>query len=280
MKRNASLIFIIVIFLLLWAVSGCDKERIVESTEYVQEIEYVYLPPDTVVQTDTVFNSDTSIVYYIDTAFVFDTVIQVYNNYDTVSIYIFDTVSTVQNHYDTTYIIDTVSTVYNHYDTTFIIDTVSTVYNHYDTTYMIDTIFQVINNYDTVTIVDTVETAQNAANAHTALGALEYYCDPIVLEAIYTEFGYEDGWVLYLSTYQVALDNPVTNIYDVYGYIDYWAPDWSGYYTFEYLWRLTYTGGDPAIPTNWEMTEPPTGVAGHQPGLNLIQDHSAIKSIR
>lgn len=256
MKRNASLLMIIVIFLLLWAVSGCDKERIVESTEYVQEIEYIYLPPDTIVQTDTVFNSDTSVVYFIDTAFVFDTVIQVYNNYDTVSVYVYDTVSTVQNHYDTTYIIDTVSTVYN----------------HYDTTYLIDTVLQVINNYDTVTIIDTVQTTSNAANEHTALGALEYYSDPIVIEAINAEFGYTDGWILYLSTYQVALDNPTANVFDVYGYIDYWAPDWSGYYTFEYLWRLTYTGGDPAVPTNWQMTEPPTAVSGHQPGLNVIQN--------
>jgi len=223
MKRNASILLIIFIFILLWAVSGCDKERIVESTEYIQETEYVYLPPDTIVQTDTIFNSDTSTVYIMDTAFVFDTVIQVYNNYDTVNVYIHDTVSTVNNHYDTTYMIDTVLQVIN----------------HYDTTYLIDTVLQVINNYDTVTVivVDTTQTAQCTPNAHTAVGALQYYSDPIVLEAIYNEFGYEDGWIFYLSTYQVALDNPTANIFDIYGYIDYWAPDWSGYYAFEYLWR-------------------------------------------
>jgi len=264
MKRNTALLLIIVIFVLLWAVSGCDKERIVESSEYIQEIEYVYLPPDIIVQTDTVFNRDTSIIYISDTAFIFDTVIQVHNNYDTVNIYIFDTVSTVQNHYDTTYIIDTIATVYN----------------HYDTSYVIDTVIQVVNNYDTVTIIDTVQTGQNTPNAHTAIGAMEYYSDPMVIEAIYNEFGYNDGWVFYLSTYQVALDNPSVNVFDIYGYIDYWTPDWSGYYAFEYYWRMTYTGGDPAIPTNWQISEPPSTVAGHNPGVNRILSAEHTKIIR
>ena len=256
MRRNTSLIFIIVIFLLIWAVSGCDKERIVESTEYIQEIEYIYMPPDTIVQTDTVFNSDTSTVYITDTAFVFDTVIQVHNNFDTVNIYIYDTVSTVHNNYDTTYIIDTVSTVHN----------------HYDTTYIIDTIVQVVNNYDTLIIIDTIQTVQCTPNEHTAIGALEYYSDPIVIDAINAEYGYTDGWIFYLSTYQIEITKQSDNVYDIYGYIDYWTPDWSGFLSFEYFWRLTYTGGDPAIPTNWQFSEPPSAVADHEPGLNLIKN--------
>jgi len=216
----------------------------------ISELKYIVLFTNKLpTRTDTVFNSDTSTVYIMDTAFVFDTVIQIHNNYDTVNVYVYDTVSTVNN--------------------------------HYDTTYMIDTVLQVVNNYDTVTVTvtDTVQTAQCNPNAHTAVGALQYYSDPIVLEAIYNEFGYEDGWIFYLSTYQVALDNPAANIFDIYGYIDYWAPDWSGYYAFEYLWRLSFNGGDPANPTNWQMSDPPTGVAGYEPGLHRVNNYELLKPI-
>ncbi len=54
-------------------VSGCDKEKIVQSTEIIHEIQ-----TDTLYQVDSVFVEDTTIIYDVDTVFntVYDTVVQ------------------------------------------------------------------------------------------------------------------------------------------------------------------------------------------------------------
>ena len=58
---------------------GCEKERIIESTEYIQETEYVHLPPDTVTitltDTVTVSGTDTVTIVNTDTVTVIDTVV-------------------------------------------------------------------------------------------------------------------------------------------------------------------------------------------------------------
>ena len=61
-----------------------------------------------------------------------------------------------------------------------------------------------------------------------------------------------------------------SSVYDIYGYIDYWAPEWADFYSFEYYWRMTYTGGDPTNPNNWDISEPPGYVPNFQPGINMI----------
>ena len=95
-------------------ITGCDKEKIVETTEYIHDVEYVELPPDTVIQVDTLVSHDSILVYRTDTLVMYDTtiqtivdtVIQVNNVYDTVLIY--DTIVTVQQQFDTVWITDTV----------------------------------------------------------------------------------------------------------------------------------------------------------------------------
>ena len=79
---------------LLASVYACEKERIVESTEYIERIEYVQLPGDTVYQTDTIFNGDTIALTIYDTVVIHDTVVTTQYVYDTVIIV--DTVQTVQ----------------------------------------------------------------------------------------------------------------------------------------------------------------------------------------
>ena len=180
--------------------SGCDKEKIVESTEYVKEIEYVDSPPDT--------------IFTIDTFFVTDSVSTV----DSVLIYTVDT----------------------------------------------------FNIYDTINIIDTVNTIQYSPNKFLAFSALEYYNNPKVLNIVYTELGLSDGWIFYLTSFQSDISVVSSDVYDIYGFIDYWAPDWSGYYPLEYYWRMTYTGGDPGDPNNWTMNEPPNTVAGFSPGVRII----------
>ena len=215
-------IFIVVTLLLAMAVSltlvGCDKEKIVESTEYIHDIEYVESPPDTIFQVDTVFVNDTTTVNSTDTIFMTDTVIQIDHKYDTVFVY--DTITTVQNHYDT------------------------------------------------------VLVPQCSPNELLATSALEYHCDPLVLEAINTEFGINEGWILYLSAFQLDITRQSASVYDIYGIIDYWTPDWTGFYPFEFFWRMTFNGGDPADPENWSISDPPGGVSGHTPGVQLMENPS------
>ena len=187
-----------------FAVSGCDKEKITESTEYIHDIEYVELPPDTVLITDTVFVGGSDTVNFTDTLYI--------------------------------------------YDTTFTHDTIVTV------------------------ITDTVLTSQCAPNEYLALSALQYYSDPLVLDLIYQEFGITGGWVFYLSAFQLNVTQQSSGVYDLYGYIDYWTDDWSAFYALEFYWRLTYTGGEPADPDNWQMTDPPGAAAGRKPGINIVEE--------
>ncbi len=208
--------------LVFFAVTGCDKERIVESTEYIHDVKYVELPPDTVLKIDTVFSSDSVIIYTTDTLFLYDTVMQVSYIYDT---------------------------VYSH-------DTIVTV------------------------ITDTVQMTQCTPNEYLALAALQYYSDPLVLDLIYQEFGLTNGWIFYLSAFQLNVTQQSSDIYDIYGYIDYWTSDWSAYYALEFYWRLTHTGGDPAHPGNWQMTDPPTAAPGLMPGVNLVQDSPQAQPVR
>ena len=72
------------------------------------------------------------------------------------------------------------------------------------------------------------------------------------------------------STFQLDLTKTSSDIYDIYGFIDYWTPDWSGFYALEFYWRMTYKGGDPADPLNWELSEPATSPGNLQPGLKVI----------
>lgn len=83
MRTIATTILMILIMSLL-LLSGCDKEKIVNTTETIREIEYVDVPGETIVRVDTVFvngqGTDTVTVYdttfqiTTDTVFVIDTV--------------------------------------------------------------------------------------------------------------------------------------------------------------------------------------------------------------
>ena len=206
---------------------GCNKEKIVTSTEYIHDIEYVETPPDTVFFVDTVVTHDSVLVYAVDTVVLIDTTIQT--------------------------IVDTV------------IDTVVTVEHH----------------YDTVVITDTVLTAQCSPNEHFAFAAVQYYSDPLVIELVYQEFGLTDGWVFYLSEFQSDLTVQSSSVYDIYGLIDYWTTDWSGFHPFEYYWRVSFLGGDPADVNNWELSEPPSGASvGTQPGLRVLKDAAQARAVR
>jgi len=231
MHKKKILIFSTLILMVFLFVNSCEKERIVESTEYIQNTEYIQLPPDTVIYIDSIFINDSVIV----------------NNSDTVMVYVHDTVFQTNNNYDTVIIHDTVTTVTHH--------------------------------YDTINTVDTVLTIQNNPNEYLAITALEYYNDPLVLEFTNQEFGLNDGWILYLSAFQLDLTSQSSDVYDIYGYIDYWAPDWSGYYQFEFYWRVTFTGGDPTNVSNWQMTEPPTGASLHTPGIKSSGEFNISKPV-
>jgi len=212
------------LLLLILVVGGCDKERIVETTEYIEQTEYIEMPPDTVFQVDTIVINDSVPVHTTDT------------------VHVYDTIHTVNTVYDTAYIYDTVTTVQHHYDTVTV----------------------------TITETDTVVTLQCNPNEYLAIEALQQYSNSVVLEFINSEFGYDDGWVFYLSTIQSDLTAQSSSVYDIYGYIDYWTPDWSAYYPLEYYWRMTYIGGDPADPNNWQLGDPPASTAGDvQPGLKM-----------
>jgi hypothetical protein len=109
MKRLVLLGSVLVTFSLLLIASGCNKEKIVENTEYVHDTEYVQLPPDTVTLYDTIRIIDTTTSSDVDTIIVIDTVIKVTTVHDTVVVnhVIYDTVRTTVH--------DTVTTI--HHDT-------------------------------------------------------------------------------------------------------------------------------------------------------------------
>jgi len=221
MKTFFTLGFCLLALAVFLIISGCDKERIVESTEYIHDVEYVELPGDTVFQVDTVYSSDS--LYSVDTFLVHDTVIEIQ--------YVYDTVTEIQTVYDTTF------------------------------------------------ITDTVTNGEGGPNEFLAMTALEYYCDDVVMQAINAELGYTDGWIFYLSSFQLNLTTQSSTVYDLYGFIDYWTGDWSDFAAFEYYYRMVYNSGDPADPNNWTMTEPPAPTSGHFPGLNETTDNPQSHSI-
>jgi len=151
MKKSIFMIIIAAGLLLLAVLAGCDKEKIVESTEYIETTEYVQLPPDTVTIVDTVFSSDSVDIHSTDTVTVTDTV------------------------YQTNYVHDTVT------NTEYVYDTITT------TEYVYDTVVQ----------------TSYAPNEFTAFGALQYYTDPLVFEFINSEFGLSDGYIFYISAFQM-----------------------------------------------------------------------------
>jgi hypothetical protein len=146
--------------------------------------------------------------------------------------------------------------------------------------YVIDTVVTVEQHYDTVVIIDTVLTTQCSPNEHFAFAAIQYYTDPLVIELVYQEYGLTDGWIFYLSEFQSDWTVQPSNVYDVYGLIDYWTTDWSGFYPLEYYWRVSFLGGDPADVANWELSEPPSSASvGTQPGLRVLKD-AQVRTVR
>lgn len=220
------LLFAVSIFLI---VSGCTKEKIVESTEYIEHTEYIELPGDTVYQVDSIYVNDSITVYVSDT------------------LYIYDTLETIQYIYDTVMVYDTVEVVQYYYDTTVVTDTVLTI--------------------------------QCAPNEDFAISAMQYYSDPLVIALVNAEFGYTGGWIFYLSSYQINLIKRSNDVYDIYGYIDYWTPNWLGYYPLEFNWRVTYLAGDPSDPNNWRMSEPVGVSIGHQPGIGFSSETAKPQNI-
>jgi hypothetical protein len=215
------LTFTVALFVLLSG--GCEKEKIVESTEYIHDIEYIELPPDTVFKFDTLFVGDTLIIQNTDTITLFDTVVHINH--------IYDTIYNNQTYYDTTFITDTVT----------------------------------LNSC--------------TPNEFLAIAALQYYSDPLVIEFINNELGYTDGWIFYLSSFQLSVTKQSSSVYDLYGYIDYWSPDWNDFYALEYYWRMTHTGGDPADPDNWQIGDPPTATSSHPGGIKIKTDVIPSKGI-
>ncbi len=215
--------------ILVAAFLSCERIEKVTETEYVHDIKYIENPPDTIFKLDTLYRADTVIIR------------------DTVEGGGIDTVIITNIIRDTVRIHDTVTITNIIHDTITVTRTI----------------------HDTVTVIDTVETESCPPYAHFAFVALQYHADAEVIAFINSEFGYEDGWVYYLSIMMSEMSNPSTGVYDFYGYIDYWAPDWSGYYPIEYYFRVSYLGGDVSDPDNWQLSEPPSN-AKNQPGLHLV----------
>ena len=214
--------------------AGCDKQRIVENTEYVHDIEYVTLPPDTIIHFDTVRVNDSITLHDTDTIIHFDTVIQNHTVHDTV----------IVNHTITVH------------------DTVTTVQHH----------------YDTVNTVDTVVTLQCNPNEQLAFASMEPYVNALVIDFINQQFGYTDGWVFYVTQQQCNVVRQSANVYDLYGYIDYWTPDWSGYYPLEFGYRMTFGSGDPSVASNWQISEAPAqGSPRRASGIRIVPNPSTTQ---
>lgn len=244
MKKFILGIAILTILIFLALTLGCDKEKTITSTEYIHEIEYIEKPGDTVFVFDTLLTVDTLIQYDTthtgggtDTIIVMDTV---YNNST-------DTVTITENIYDTVSIIDTVNITNNIYDT------VTVTVNHYDTT--------------TISQCDPF--------VQFAFAALQYYGNAEIMTFVNGEFGYNNGWIYYLAITQSDLQSPSYGVYEIYGYSNYWTVDFSGYYPLEYFWRLSYLGGDPSDPDNWELSDPPAKSSSKTGGVKLSIDREA-----
>ena len=169
-------------------------------------------------------------------------------------------------------IVSSGSVTVNNTDTVRIYDTVVQVTQVHDTVVINDTVQIVLTFYDTVNTVDTVLSVRCDPNEYLAIAAMQYNVDPLVIEFINQEFGYNEGWIFYLSSFQLQMTQQSANVYDMYGYIDYWTTDWSGYYPLEFLWRMTFVGDDPADPRDWQISDPPAYSPEHQPGLRLIPE--------
>ncbi|RKX19352.1 MAG: hypothetical protein DRP51_07575 [Candidatus Zixiibacteriota bacterium] len=248
MKKFAAALAILIIIALIF---GCDKERTITSTEYIKEIEYIEKPADTVLIFDTLYTLDT--LYQYDTTYIGE---------GTDTIIVTDTV--FNNTIDTLVI-----TEYN-YDTITVFDTVTQ--NFYDT------VTVAINHYDTVTVnsTDTVMVSQCEPFVQFAFAALQYYGNAEILSFINGEFGYNDGWIYYLAITQSDLQSSSQGVYEIYGYANYWTVEFDAYYPLEYFWRLTYLGGDPSDPDNWELSDPPARSSSITSGVKLSIERDAI----
>ncbi len=220
MKRFVIITAVLALLALLLFVSGCDKERIVQSKEYIHDVQVV---TDTLVRIDTVYHHDSTVTRVVDTVRIHDTV--------RTTVYIHDTVQTVRNH------------------------------------------------YDTVVVRDTVVKTINPPGSVTAMNAMEIQTDPLVMDFVNQQFGMTDGWILYLTPEQCAITQVSSNVYDIDAYVTFWASDWSGYYPLEVYWRMTYQSGDPTDPSNWQMSDPPSAVSGHQPGIRSAATKAPAKLI-
>ena len=63
MKKFILGLTILTILIILTSILGCDKEKIITSTEYIHEIEYIEKPDDTVFVFDTLLTVDTLYQY-------------------------------------------------------------------------------------------------------------------------------------------------------------------------------------------------------------------------
>ncbi len=239
MKKFILALAILTILVFLALMPGCDKQKTITSTEYIKEIEYIEKPADTVLIFDTLFT--------IDTLFQYDTT---YIGEGTDTIIVLDTVFN-----STT---DTLIITENIYDTVMVIDTVTVAINHYDTV--------------TVNSVDTVTLSQCEPFVQFAFAALQYYGNAEILDFINSEFGYNDGWIYFLSISQSDLQSPSYGVYEIYGYANYWTVEFDAYYPLEYFWKVTYLDGDPSDPDNWELSEPPARTSGKTGGVKLTID--------
>jgi hypothetical protein len=100
----------ILLLLIAFLTAGCNKERIVDSKEYIHDIEYVNLPPDTVTVPDTIVRIDSVAVVSKDTVRIVDTLKINTVVHDTIRVttVVHDTVYSVHNNYDTVVVTDTV----------------------------------------------------------------------------------------------------------------------------------------------------------------------------
>ncbi len=203
---------------------GCDKEKIVQTTEYVHDTKYIEMPPDTVRMIDTIFSSDTSYINHRDTIFLLDTIYQNSVIYDTIRI----------------------------------------------TTIIHDTVLVYRDRYDTVVIIDTFLQTQYLPSSPLAVAAMEFHTDPLVLDFVSQEYGWGDGYIFYITPSQMEITHPSANVYDIYGYLEYYSSDWANYVPIEFYWRVTYRSGDPSNPSNWQMSDPPSAISVHQPGLKSV----------
>jgi hypothetical protein len=215
---------IIIFFAVIILATGCNKERIVESTEYVHDIEYVESPPDTVFHLDTLVIRDSVEINTPDTIRVIDTIIQTNLIHDTVRINV-------------------------------------TVH---------DTVVRIQNHYDTIVKIDTVVRTQYQPSAVLAAEAMQVQTTPLVFDYVSEAYGLGEGWVFYLTSSQMDIAQSSTNVYDIYGYLEYYTEDWSEYYALEFYWRMTYKSGDPSISSNWTMSDPPSTAGVHQPGFKAM----------